>query len=93
MGILADIGAISAGSSKLATDQAALNADMASVAAQQAIVAADATTGAAADAQLSADLMALSQPAFVVNADGTANVYAYAATPPGYTITVAVPAT
>ena len=92
MGILADIGAISDGSSKLATDQATLNADTAAVAAQQAIVAADASANSAADTQLSNDLLALGQAVFVVNPDGTASFYQYATTPPGYTITSAVPA-
>ncbi len=93
MSILADIGNLSAGSAKLATDQAALDLATAAVTAQQAIVAADVSSNTAADTQLSTDLLALGAAVFVVNADGTASVYQYASTPPGYTITVAQPAT
>jgi hypothetical protein len=92
MGLLADIQAISAASAQLATDTATLAVDQAAVDAAAAAIAADQSGSGAADAQLSTDLQA-SGPAFVLNADGTANVFAFAATPPGYTITVAKPAT
>jgi len=85
MGLLADIQAISSDSAKLATDQAALTAS-------QAAVTADTAASAAADSQLSTDLQAAG-PTFVPNADGTVSVYSFAATPPGYTIVVAKPAT
>jgi len=92
MGVLAQIQAISADSTKLATDQGALATLEAQVAAQQAVIAGD-TTGVTADnAALSTALQA-SGPVFVVNNDGTASVYTFAADAPGFTITVAKPAT
>ena len=90
--ILADINAISAGSAQLATDTATLNLDTAAVTAQQAAVASDATANATADAQLSSDLMDHGKAVFVLNADGTASVYQFATTAPGYIITAADPA-
>ena len=93
MGILADIEAISEGSAKLATDQATLNADRAAVEAQQEMVANDTAANLAADAMLSSDLQAIGGPVFVLNEDGSVAIYQYAGTPPGYTITKAIPAT
>jgi hypothetical protein len=85
MGIQADYAAISADSAKLATDQASLVA-------LQALIAGDTTTSTAADSTLSADLQPLKRPVFVSNSDGTVAVLAFASTPPGYTITIADPA-
>jgi hypothetical protein len=91
MGVLADIQAISSDSAQLATDQASLADLTTKVAAAQAAIAADQTASNGADGQLSTDLQA-SGPAFVLNADGSASVYEFASVPPGYTITVATPA-
>lgn len=85
MGIQADYAAISASSAKLATDNASLVA-------LQAVIAGDTTTATAADTTLSADLQPLTRPVFVANADGTVAVLAFATTAPGYSITIADPA-
>ena len=92
MGILADIQAISDDSAKLATDQATIDGLTNQLAAAQTAIATDTTGSAAANAQLSADLQT-SGPQFKPNPDGSVNVYQFATTPPGYTITVAQPAT
>jgi hypothetical protein len=91
MGVKSDIEAISATSMELASDQADLNALQVQVDAKAAEIEGDTTASAAADAQLSADLLA-GGPKFVLNADGSVGLYQYAATPPGYTITMALPA-
>ena len=91
MGLLSDIQAISAGSVKLAADTATLNQDQDMVTAQQAVVASDAAAGTTANATLSADLQT-SGPVFVTNADGSVSVYQFSPDAPGFTITVATPA-
>ena len=92
MGILADIQAISTDSASLAMDIAALAALETSIDADTAAIAADTATVATANTQLSTDLQTTG-PVFVVNDDGSVSVYQFSASPPGYTITTAVPAT
>lgn len=87
-----DIAAISADSVKLATDQGDVVSAQTALAAAQAIVDADNTAISAADTTLSTALQAATGPVFVGNADGSVSVYAFSALPPGFTITVAVPA-
>ena len=91
MGVLADIQAISTDSAQLAADQATLSALQAQVDAAQAAIAADTSAATQADATLSADLQ-VSGPVFTANLDGSVSVYQFATTPPGYTITKAIPA-
>ena len=91
-GGLALINAVSDGSKKLASDQAQLVALQASVTAQIATIQTDTTSNAQADQSLS-DFLKANGAEFVANADGTENVYEFATTPPGYTITPADPAT
>ena len=87
-----DIAAISADSTKLATDQGAVVAAQTALANAQAVVADDTTAISAADTTLSSALKTAGNPVFIANADGSVSVYAYSAADPGFTITVAQPA-
>lgn len=91
MGILADIQAISDDSAKTATDQATFDALGIQLKAAQDAIANDTAASTTANAALSTDLQA-SGPVFVLNSDGSASVYQFADTPPGFTIVKATPA-
>jgi len=87
-----DIAAINADSTQLATDQGVVVAAQTALSNAQAVVDADNTTITVADTTLSTALQTAGVPVFVANADGSVSVYAYSASPPGFTITVVQPA-
>jgi hypothetical protein len=93
MGVLADIAKISSDSTAQATALGALQAAQATETSAQAAYDAFGGTISADDQQLSTDLQALPSPVFVTNADGSISVYSYSASPPGFTILTAQPAT
>ncbi len=89
--LLDDINAVSTADAAVATAQQGVAAAQAQVtSAQDALTTAQAAD-TAADAKLSSDLQA-SGPVFVQNTDGTVSVYSFSSGPPGFSVTVAKPA-
>jgi hypothetical protein len=95
MGLLADIGKLSADSVAAATLQGQLQTAEAAVTSIQAQIDGNSTTTTADDATVSADLQAL--PAGTVvrypNTDGTFSGYSFSSAPPGFTIVPVIDAT
>ena len=90
--LLDDINAIGTDSAQLAVDQGTVVTAQTALTNAQAVVAADSTTVSAADNTLSQALQTANTLGYVLNADGSASIYAYSASRPGFTITTAQPA-